>query len=464
MITTFVIVLFFAFLLSLLARRGHHESDPRAFFAARGQFGAILFFLLSVGETYSIGTVLGFPGGIAASHSVDIVLWFTGYILLAFPVCFVVFPKLWEAGQRTGAITLPDLFGAHFNSKKLEKFIGILLVLLMLPMGTMQFMGLDTVLESLNLALSPHTMSFLAALLAFAFVAIAGLRAAALISILKDFLVLAAIVSVTCAVLWNWHHTSAPTHTTPLLLEHGGNHPLQSLTMILSTILVQAIAFCVVPQTAVATFSARDQSSIRRAQTWMPLYLILFPCLLAIAAYGLFHQIHTSKPDQLFLVIAHTLFPDWLCGFIYGAAALTALVWLGSVCLALAAIVTRNVIPNIDTKHQKKVGLAVIAGYIFISEAASHLQNIPISKINNIFYFGLIQIFPSFLYCLMGKKVRYSDIVLSISAGLILSICLMVWNFNLYGLNISVPALLVNIIILNNNVLYSKMKMPFSKA
>ncbi|QDH25280.1 hypothetical protein D5366_08750 [Neokomagataea tanensis] len=462
MIISFVLVLLLALFLSLLARRGHHASDPRAFFAARGQFGALLFFLLSVGETYSIGTVLGFPGGIAASGSVDIILWFTGYILLAFPVCFVVFPKLWSAGQRTGAITLPDLFGRHFESKHLEKFIGILLAFLMLPMGTMQFMGLETVLSSLHLPLSGNFLSFSSAILAFVFTAIAGLRGTALISILKDFLVLSAIIIVAASALWSWQHEVPSIEEGHLILQHGSDHSTQSLLMILSTIIIQALGFSVVPQTAVATFSARDPNSIRRAQVWMPLYLVLFPCLVLIAMFGMSHKIQTARPDQLFLEVAHHLLPNWLCGLIYSAAALTALVWLGSVCLALAAIVTRNVLPNISSQHQKKVGLFVIACYIFLSELASHLNNFPISKINNIFYFGLIQIFPSFILCIAERKINWMFIVLSICAGMLTSIYIMVNNFNLYGLNISVIGITVNIIILSMNLIYRKIKPALS--
>ena len=81
------------------------------FFVASRQFGTALVFFLTAGEIYSIGTMVGFPGGIYAKGPTYGV-WFLGYILLAYPIGYFVGPKIWEAGKRHNAITLPDLFRA----------------------------------------------------------------------------------------------------------------------------------------------------------------------------------------------------------------------------------------------------------------------------------------------------------------------------------------------------------------
>ena len=79
--------------LALWSRRGHAAPDARAFFAASGQFGAVLVFLLAVGETYSVATMLGYPGGVYA-HGDGFSAWFFGYILLTAPVLFFVGPAI----------------------------------------------------------------------------------------------------------------------------------------------------------------------------------------------------------------------------------------------------------------------------------------------------------------------------------------------------------------------------------
>lgn len=64
-----MVILIFALLLSLglawLSRRSQTQSLDD-FLVARRSLGTTLFYLLGVGEIYSIGTIIGFPGGIYA--------------------------------------------------------------------------------------------------------------------------------------------------------------------------------------------------------------------------------------------------------------------------------------------------------------------------------------------------------------------------------------------------------------
>lgn len=441
MLATFVVTLAAAMALALLARRGQHKADPRAFFAAHGQFGAVLFFMLSVGETYSIGSVLGFPGGVVASGS-GLALWFIGYILLAFPVGFVLYPLLWESGRAAGAITLPDLFRTHFRSQTMERIVAGILILLMLPLGTMQFIGLSSVLGALDLGLPTPALGFFAAILAFTFVAVAGLRAAALISILKDALMLGAILLVATLALshWNYH----PTRTMAEALRHTGAPSLRVDLFAISTILVQSLGFCIAPQTAAATFSARNVASIRRAQTWMPLYMVLFPLLFAIAGYALTHKLDASRPDATFLAVAASLLPGWALGLVLGGVALTALVWLGSVCLSLAAIVTRNIVPDLKPHHQKRTGLIVIAVYLALSVLSASFHTVLIANLNTLFYLGLVQLVPGIVTIVYGHHRRIGITLLGMFGGFAVALALRDSEINLYGVNPALIGLVCN--------------------
>jgi len=444
-LATFVLTLAAAIALALLARRNHHESDPRAFFAAQGQFGAILFFMLSVGETYSIGSVLGFPGGIVASGS-SLALWFIGYILLAFPIGFILYPMLWQTGRWTGAITLPDLFRNHFRSRNMERLVAAILVLLMLPLGTMQFIGLTTVLNTLQLGLPTPIPGILAAGLAFSFIAIAGLRAAAMVAILKDALMLGAILLVATLALLNWGNH--PTQTLQQAFRHTHTSPLRANLFAISTILVQSLGFCIAPQTAAAAFSAKNPTTIRRAQTWMPLYMVLFPLLFAIAGYALTHDIGPARPDATFLTVAASLLPEWALGLVLGGVALTALVWLGSVCLSLAAIVTRNLVPNLDPRDQKRTGLVVIAAYLALSVLTATLHTVLIANLNTLFYLGLVQLAPGLVAIVRHIRLRTDLTILGMLGGFALAITLRTSGMNLFGINPALIGLIANALFL----------------
>ncbi len=68
--------------LAIRSRTGKGAQSVHDFFVASRQFGAYLVFFLAAGEIYSIGTMVGFPGGIYAKGPTYGV-WFLGYILLA---------------------------------------------------------------------------------------------------------------------------------------------------------------------------------------------------------------------------------------------------------------------------------------------------------------------------------------------------------------------------------------------
>ena len=183
----------FSLYLAMRSNKGRGPQSVHDFFVASRQFGAYLVFFLAAGEIYSIGTMVGFPGGIYAKGPTYGV-WFLGYILLAYPVGYFIGPKIWQAGKRYNAITLPDLFKGHFRAAALELIVAGSAILFLLPWGQLQFTGLVAALNGLGWNFQPLYLILISAALAFTYIAIAGVRASAYIAILKDILMVVAIV------------------------------------------------------------------------------------------------------------------------------------------------------------------------------------------------------------------------------------------------------------------------------
>src|SRR6201992_206236 len=198
MIAGFAAVIVLSLALALLSRRGVIKQRAEDFFIASGQFGVLLFFFLAVGETYSITSVLGYPGGIYA-NGLSFVTWFLGYILLAFVVGYFLNPLIWRAGRLRGAVTLPDLLGRHFDSRALEVVGALAALLFVVTLGMQQFLGLEIVLKALGTAVSPLLLASIAGAFAFAYLAISGIRASAYVAILKDILLILAILVTAMA-------------------------------------------------------------------------------------------------------------------------------------------------------------------------------------------------------------------------------------------------------------------------
>ena len=77
----FALILIASLVIAILSKRGAVSSDMGDVMTAGGSFGAFLVFFISVGEIYSIGTMIGTPGSIYANGA-TYGLWFICYILL----------------------------------------------------------------------------------------------------------------------------------------------------------------------------------------------------------------------------------------------------------------------------------------------------------------------------------------------------------------------------------------------
>ena len=77
MTAVFLGIILISLALAVLSKRGHLHQKAEDFFVASGQFSTVLFFFLAVGETYSITSILGYPGGVYANGTSFVCLLYT---------------------------------------------------------------------------------------------------------------------------------------------------------------------------------------------------------------------------------------------------------------------------------------------------------------------------------------------------------------------------------------------------
>lgn len=444
MTVAFLAVIVVSLLLAALSKRGHLHQKAEDFFVASGQFNTILFFFLAVGETYSIATIFGYPGGVYASGT-GFVTWFLGYILLAFVVGYFLNPLIWRAGRVHGAVTMPDLFRRHFDSRALEVVVTVTLLIFLVPLGMQQFLGLQIVLKVLDWSFSPLLLTGLAGVLAFTYIAISGIRASAYVAVLKDILLIAAILLTALVALQHWggatilKPTAAWTHAmTPTL-----KGDLFSITTVLS----QSVGFCIVPQTCAYVFTARSASAVRRAQVTMPLYMLMFPFLTVVAYFALMHPMHFQSANEVFPAVAQMLLPAPLVGLVMAGAALSALVVLTGVCLAIGSLVSRNLVPGLNSDQQRQWSQVVIAFYLLLSIAGAATSSQLLVTINNLFYFGIVQSLPGMLGILFVRRMRPSAIIAGILVGDFVAITIYELAIPVSGINPGFIGLIANLAI-----------------
>ena len=143
--TVFAAIIVASLALAFLAARGKDVLRIDEYLVAGRSFSAVLLFFLAVGEIYSIGTMVGLPGGIYAEGA-SYGVWFLGYILLAYPVGYFLAPLVWRAGKRYDAMTFPDMLKGHYGNRLLEVVAAVTFFAYLIPWAQLQFTGLQIAL------------------------------------------------------------------------------------------------------------------------------------------------------------------------------------------------------------------------------------------------------------------------------------------------------------------------------
>ena len=471
-VLTFSLVMLLALGAGILSRRGA-KADIGDYLVGSRSFGGLLVFVLAVGEVYSIGTLIGFPGGVYAKGA-SYGVWFIGYILLAYPVGYWFAPYLWRAGKLYGAMTLPDAAGRHFRSRGLERVLAISAVVFLVPWGQLQLTGLQVAMAGLGINLNPTAAVLAGAGLAVVFLMLSGLRAPAFVSFVKDACLLIAAMLIGLAAvgkaggltdLFASARQSEAVSTASHFTITGS-----ALSFAVTTILFQAMGFYIFPFVAQAVFSAKSEATIKRTMRYMPLYMLMYPFLVAaaFASIALVPGLQGAESNQALLGLSRIVLPDALTGIVAGGAALCAVVVLCGSALGIGSMVSRNIVPNVPESQQRSWVRGVIIVYMGLSLVLTLAAPALMLTLINTAYYGLTQAAPMFLVMVFGWRIRAR----ALAAGLVVGEAVVLW---LYidsggwaatrladlGINIGLVALAVNVaVVLASRALWPDVTPP----
>lgn len=427
------------------------------FFVGSRSFVSLLFFFLAVGEIYSIGTLVGFPGGIYAGGA-TYAIWFMGYILLAYPIGYFINPLIWRGGRRYGAETGPDLYERHFKSKGLGLTAAISGMIFIIPWGQLQFAGLEVVVHAFAPQITPVYALALAAALALGYIVLSGMRATATVSIVKDVFMVTGIVVVGVAA---WaaagspapiFHQLAQAHTTgagiAILV------PAAAVPFVLSTIVFQAAGFYASPFGLQYVFTGKSEKAVAKAQVFMPLYMLMYPFLIVAAFWAALH-IHslTATPDLAVVAAGQHLLPPALLGVLAGGAALSAIVVLTGLSLTVSAVVSKNLVrsyinPRATDPQVKRWAQVVVAVYLLISVLLTVLAPTLMLNLINTAYYGFTQFFPGLIAILFWRRASAWGVGSGLVVGDLVALALYFSHTLPWGLNLGLIALVVNAAVL----------------
>ncbi len=357
--TVFVVIFVFVTLLGFFAgrwRRGDLTQLHEWGLGGR-RFGTFVTWFLLGGDLYTAYTFIAVPALIYGGGAIG--FFAVPYTILIYPILYVVFPRLWAIARQRGHITAADYVQDRFGNRWLGLAVSLTGLIATMPYIALQLVGMAVVIGALGFQASglvgdiPLIIAFI---ILAAFTYTSGLRAPAMIAVVKDTLiyltVFAAVIAVPLA-LGGFAPVFSAVPAAKLLLAAPPAGSLGSYSAYATLALGSAVALFLYPHSLTAILSSSSAAVIRRNAAILPAYSFLLGLLallgfmaLAMGVGGMarfsagFARFGTNYAvPALFLAV----FPAWFVGVAFAAVAIGALVPAAIMSIAAANIFTRNI-------------------------------------------------------------------------------------------------------------------------
>lgn len=390
-------------------------------------FGTMLIWLLMAGEYYTAFSFLGLSGW--AYSRGGPVLFILAFQSLSCVVAFFILPPVWDLGRKYGLQTLPDFFLMRYGSGRLAAFTSIIGVVFMVPYLQLQLTGIGIIVQVASFdGIGRAPAMVIAVTLLTGFVFASGIRAVAWVSVLKDILMIGAVVAIG---LWVPHFYfggtarmfAVLTRVKPAHLTMPGATGNLGHAWYISAVLLSALGSCMWPHIFGASFSAKSADTLRRNAVVMPLYSISLG-FLVIAGFTAFLVVPGLKDGDLSLltVVRHS-FPPWMLGMIGGAGALTAMVPAAVLLLTASTLFAKNLYrpvfaPAMTDDQVARLARVVVVALSLISLYFAVYSSTTLVSLLLLGYAGIGQFFPGVVLGIFWKRVT----MMGVSSGMIVGV------------------------------------------
>ncbi|MFI0858946.1 sodium:solute symporter [Streptomyces smyrnaeus] len=346
--TIFGLAMVATLLIGVLSARGRDKGMAEWSVSSRG-LGVLFIWLLMAGETYTSFSFLG-TAGWSYSYGVPI-LYLVAYLTTGFAVAYVVGPALWTYASRHRLLSIADMAEHRFRSRPVGILVAVTATVFIVPYVQVQIQGMGVVVNAMTYGnVDLHVAAVISFVVAEAFILVSGLRGSAWVSVLKDVLVIVAVVFLAVWVPLHYldgygDFMTRMVQEKPEWLTFPG-HESGGLngTWFVSTLLLNAVTISIFPTTVAGYLSAKSPNALRRNALLLPWYQLLLFIPMMVGAVALFALPTLGNPDlALFRLVTDSL-PAPLVAVIGVAGALSAIVPMSVFMLAIGTLCGRTLL------------------------------------------------------------------------------------------------------------------------
>jgi SSS family solute:Na+ symporter len=318
-------------------------------------FGPVLTWFLLGGDIYTAYTLVALPAlmwGVGAAG-----FFAVPYTIIVYPIVFVAAVRLWSVAHAHGLVTPADFTRARFGSPLLALLVAITGIAATIPYIALQLVGLEATLKVLGLDGTWPLWTAFAAIAIFTYRA--GLRGPALLSILKDVLILWAVLAalvIVATLPGGWglilQHADSAFAATPSQADGVLLSPINQVNYA-TLALGSALALFLYPHTVTGVLAAKNRLTIRSSLAALPIYTFVLAVISLLGYLAIAKNITPMGADPatgtggdrntIMPTLFHDIFPDWCAGLAYAALAVGALVPAAIMSIGAANLFTRNI-------------------------------------------------------------------------------------------------------------------------
>jgi solute:Na+ symporter, SSS family len=390
------------------------------------RFGTVLTWFLLGGDLYTAYTFIAVPALVFGAGAFG--FFGVPYTILVYPFAFVVFGRLWAVAHKHNFITPADFVRARYGNRWLALAIALTGIFATMPYIALQLVGIEVVIGALGFSTS-GLLGELPLIVAFAILAAytyaSGLRAPAMIAVVKDILIYVTIIAAVIVIpaqLGGYAKIFAAVPPEKLLLKAPSVTDFGQYSAYLTTAIGSAMALFLYPHAMTAVFSASGPATLRRNMTLLPAYSLVLGIIallgfMALAAGVREMPEYAAQFKQFgpnFAVPALFLhsFPDWFVGVAFAAIGIGALVPAAIMSIAAANLYTRNIhreFFNADVSPKQETDLAKIVSLVVKFGALAFILFLPQQYAIQLQLLGGVWMIQTFPAIIVGLYTRWFD-------------------------------------------------------
>jgi len=429
------------------------------------RFGTVITWFLLGGDLYTAYTFIAVPALMFGSGFLG--FYAVPYTIIIYPFVFLVFPRLWSVAKKHGYVTASDFVKGRYGSSWLALAIALTGILATMPYIALQLVGMQTVISAMGVGGGDIPL-----IIAFIILAVytytSGLRAPAMIAVVKDLMIYITIIAVIIVIpakLGGFGHIFQVAGTE-LTKKHGALIISPKAFSAYSTLaLGSAMALFLYPHSVTGVLSSSSRNVIKRNAALLPAYSLVLGFIALLGIMALAAGVHPKTNNGAVPALLLAEFPGWFAGFAFAAIAIGALVPAAIMSIAASNLFTRNIYKeyfNKNATHKQETSVAKLVSLFVKVGALLFILVLPTSYAINLQLLGgiwILQTFPAVILGLYTRRFHSLALLLGWAAGMIAGTGMAIANHfkgSIYALHIggttisayaAIYALIVNIVV-----------------